>query len=121
MAAYSKRHIDSGSDVRVEIMNAIADDAEVPQRTLLRLMLMVLDNIGGKIDVILQDEASLRHAVLNGHSETHESHHDWVGVQMQKEIDDRLSKRKIGEGLTEKILFSAIVFVGGVMVARLFG
>ncbi len=110
-----------GADVRKEIMEAIAADGDVPHRTLLKIMLMVLDEIGGKIDVILQDEASLRHAVLNGHTEQHEAHHDWIAVQMASEADNRKSTRKIAEGLVEKIIYSVLVFMAGAVAMRIWG
>lgn len=109
------------SSVKSQIMSAISSAEDAHMKTVLLLMLMVIDEIGGKIDVILQDEGALRHAVLNGHSDQHEAHHDWITVQITKEAEDNKSKRKIGEGIIEKVLYSAIVFAGGLMASKLFG
>lgn len=105
-------------EVKKEIMAAIASDGEVAQRTLLKLMLMVLDEIGGKIDVILQDEVSLRHAVLNGHTDQHEAHHDWVEAQISKEAANAASGRKIRDGLVEKALWAAMAAAAMWMVMK---
>lgn len=110
-----------GADVRQEIMEAITADGDVPHRTLLKIMLMVLDEIGGKIDVILRDEQGLRETVLNGHTDMHEAHHDWVEAQMLAESENKRSTRKIAEGVVEKVFYSGLVFVAGAIVMRLFG
>lgn len=117
----AQRHGNTGSEVRQEIMEAITADGDVPQRTLLKIMLMVLDEIGGKIDVILRDEQGLRETVLNGHTDRHEAHHDWIEVQMLAESDNKRSARKIAESVVEKFLYSVLVFAAGAFVMRLFG
>ena len=116
----AQRNGNMGADVRQEIMEAITADGDVPQRTLLKIMLMVLDEIGGKIDVILRDEQGLRETVLNGHTDMHEAHHDWVEAQMLAETENKRSTRKIAEGVVEQVFYSGLVFAAGAIVMRLF-
>lgn len=118
---WTRRKTDMGSDVRNEIMEAISADGDVPQRTMLKLMLMVLDDIGGKIDAILQDETSLRHAVLNGHTEQHEAHHDWIAAQMESQAANKKSARNIIESMVEKVLYSGLVFMAGAVAMKVLG
>lgn len=106
------------SSVKSQIMSTINGTDDPHMKTVLLYLLMILDEIGGKIDVVIKDESSLRHAVLNGHSEQHEAHHDWVEVQMAKEIEDNKSKRHIIEGFVEKVLYSAMVFAAGAVVSK---
>jgi hypothetical protein len=73
--------------VRSEILAAIAKTDTPETKTLLLLMLGVLEEIGGKIDSFLQDEKSLRNKVLNGHEPSHHKHHDWIEAQMKAEIE----------------------------------
>lgn len=74
-------------NVRSEILAAIAKTDTPETKTLLLLMLGVLEEIGGKIDSFLQDEKSLRDKVLNGHEPSHHKHHDWIEAQMKAEIE----------------------------------
>lgn len=68
-------------NVRSEILSTIAKTQDENMRAVLLLMLGVLDEISKKIDGVLADEKSLREAVLNGHSLTHDDDHEWIKGQ----------------------------------------
>jgi hypothetical protein len=70
-------------NVRSEILAQIAKTQDENMRSILLLMLGVLDEISKKIDGVLADEKSLREAVLNGHSLTHDDDHEWIKGQRQ--------------------------------------
>jgi hypothetical protein len=103
-----------------------------------------MDNISHKLDKVLSDEAKIKHIVLNGHSDAHDAHHKWVDEQIAKKVEHtesldfikarrnngglcefakrkveeekalNASKRKISEGIVEKILVAVLMFVAGV-------
>lgn len=77
-------HEDKRRRARDSILDAIQGDGEVTNKTVLRLLLTVVEEIGDKIDTILSDERSLRETVLNGHTETHHADHDWVKARRQE-------------------------------------
>src|SRR5574343_1325591 len=70
-------------NVRSEILAQIAKTQDENMRSILLLMLGVLDEISKKIDGVLADEKSLREAVLNGHTLTHDDDHEWIKGQRQ--------------------------------------
>lgn len=105
-------------NVKSEIMASIAKTDDPNMKTLLLLMLGVLEEIGDKIDTIMRDEKGLRDTVLNGHEPVHHDHHVWIARKIKEETEDanedKASKRKIRDGLLERILWSALVaFIGG--------
>lgn len=76
-------------DVASELKAEISKENDRDRRTLLMLMLGVLEvnaagiaEIGGKIDELMADEKTLRGIVLNGHENVHHLHHEWVATQM---------------------------------------
>lgn len=81
-------HDDRRRRARDCILDAIQGDEEVTNRTVLRLLLIVVEEIGDKIDTILSDECSLRETVLNGHSETHHADHDWVKARRIEKCEE---------------------------------
>lgn len=94
--------------IRHRIIAAIADTDDPNLKTVLLLMLGVLEEIGGRLDALRADEAGLRAAVLNGHTEVHEAHHDWVARKMAEEASDQDSRRKIRDGIIQNILWALI-------------
>lgn len=76
-------------NVKTEIHKAIAETGDQNLRTILMLLLGVLEELGGKIDAMAADEKGLREAVLNGHTETHDRDHEWAAIQIDraKEIE----------------------------------
>jgi len=109
------------SGVRQQILSAIDKVEDAASRTILLLMLQVVEEIGGKIDAVLADEKSLREAVLNGHTEQHDAHHEWVAAKIAEERDDKTSRRRIRDGLLEKALWAGVVFAAGAMAAKWVG
>jgi hypothetical protein len=82
-------------DVRREILTAISKTDDHTTKTVLLLLLGVLEEIGGKMDAMMQTE--MRKAVLNGHEVNHHSHHDWVQARMKDGCEDACawSRRKM--------------------------
>jgi len=77
-------------DVAAELKSEIAKEDDKDRRTLLMLLLGVLEAnmeglaaIGKKIDNLLSDEQELRTTVLNGHAENHDRDHEFVGLLFQ--------------------------------------
>lgn len=77
-------------DVAAELKSEIAKEDDKDRRTLLMLLLGVLEAnmeglaaIGKKIDNLLSDEQELRATVLNGHAENHDRDHEFVGLLYQ--------------------------------------
>ena len=108
MSDYSGQERRSTFNVRSEILSGIAKTEDQTVKSLLLLMLGVLEEIGGKIDSVISDERSLRETVLNGHSDVHPKHHEWVAAQMLAEEKNSGSFRKISEGLVQNALWIAI-------------
>lgn len=78
-------------DVAAELKSEIAKEDDKDRRTLLMLLLGVLEAnmeglaaIGKKIDNLLSDEQALRATVLNGHAENHDRDHEWVAIQIHR-------------------------------------
>ena len=82
MATRFSRVTDMGSDTKSKILVAIQETQDQTLRTVLMLMLGIVEEIGDKIDSILADEKSLREAVLNGHAANHDEHHKWIARQI---------------------------------------
>lgn len=108
MSDYTGQERRSAFNVRSEILSGIAKTEDQTVKSLLLLMLGVLEEIGGKIDSVISDERSLRETVLNGHSDVHPKHHEWIAEKMQAEEKNSGSFRKIGEGLVQNALWIAI-------------
>lgn len=126
------------TEVRQKIMDAIAKGGEIPQSTILAIMLGVLDEIKSEIAMIRGDLPGLRQAVLNGHVDVHHEHHEWLKEHMQHdceavcewgkakmaaENDDNESRRKIRDAWLSNVawsittLLAALIFAGLVMFA----
>lgn len=108
MSDYTGQERRSTFNVRSEILSGIAKTEDQTVKSLLLLMLGVLEEIGGKIDSVISDERSLRETVLNGHSDVHPKHHEWIAEKMQAEEKNSGSFRKISEGLVQNALWIAI-------------
>lgn len=77
-------------DVAAELKSEIAKEDDKDRRTLLLLLLGVLEAnmeglaaIGKKIDSLISDEQALRATVLNGHAENHDRDHEFIGLLFQ--------------------------------------
>ncbi len=104
-------------DAKAEILKAIADTEDRNLKTVLLLLLGVLEELGAKIDAMGSDERVLREVVLNGHEDVHHGHHEWIAKKMKAEeesaANDAASKRKIRDGIIEKLLWLALVALAG--------
>ena len=105
MSDYTGQERRSTFNVRSEILAGIAKTEDQTVKSLLLLMLGVLEEIGGKIDSVINDERSLRETVLNGHSDVHPKHHEWIATQIENEEKNSGSFRKISEGLVQNALW----------------
>lgn len=77
-------------DLKSELLAAIDKAADQRDRTMLMLMFGLfeatqegINEISGKIDMVLRDEQGLREAVLNGHAKNHDRDHTWVDEQIK--------------------------------------
>lgn len=69
-------------DAKSGILKAIAETQDHNLKTILLLLLGVLEELGSKIDAIADDEKGLREAVLNGHAKDHDAHHEWIAAKI---------------------------------------
>lgn len=70
-----------------DIIQALADESDQKVKMLLLLMLSAIEDIGGKLDAVLQNEERIRAMVLNGHAPVHHSDHEWIG--RRRKTDER--------------------------------
>ena len=111
MSDYTGQERRSTFNVRSEILSGIAKTEDQTVKSLLLLMLGVLEEIGGKIDSVISDERSLRETVLNGHSDVHPKHHEWIAEKMQAEEKNSGSFRQIAENLIDKAIWIGVTAV----------
>ena len=69
------------------IVQALADESDQKIKMLLLLMLSAIEDIGGKLDAVLQNEERIRAMVLNGHAPVHHADHEWIG--RRRKTDER--------------------------------
>lgn len=98
---------------KADIMAVIAKTDDPNMKTMLILMLAVIEEIAGEVRAMRADEQGLREAVLNGHSKNHDSHHEWIEKQIEDEKADEASKRKIRDGFLERALWAIVVIGAG--------
>ena len=75
-------------DAKSGIMKAISETNDPAMRVVLALMLGVFEEIGSKIDSVLKNERAIRETVLNGHTDAHHGHHEWLERRIKK--DDQI-------------------------------
>jgi hypothetical protein len=121
-------------NVKSEILAAIGKTNDESMKTILLLLLGVLEEIGGKVDSVLTNERALRQTVLNGYTDDHHGHHEWLERRIKrddkvdviigwaenkilKEREAEEDARKIKVGTFEKVLgsiiFAALSFAAG--------
>lgn len=91
-------------DAKTAILSAIAKTDDPNMKTVLLLLLGVLEEIGSKIDSFASNDDALRQAVLNGHEGVHHAHHEWIEKQIKAEADQTQSSRKIRDDVLAKVL-----------------
>ena len=82
-----------GAGVKDQIVSAIAATEDKNMKVVLLMMLGVLDEIGTKIDTVLNDEKGLRDAVLNEHEPVNNTHHEYIARRIIYEDDDAAQRR----------------------------
>lgn len=84
-------------DVRGEIMKAISATDDAKDRSMLMLMLGVLE----RVEKLLTDEESLQAKVLNGLTLRHKTDHEWIdqlrGIDFQELCTWTMAKKKAEE------------------------
>lgn len=83
----SLRTAKTARDAIVEAMNQ--DNLDPTVRAVLNIQMLIVEEIGEKLDAILRDEKGLREAVLNGWEQHHHDHHTWIDKQMREEKDNQ--------------------------------
>ena len=124
-------------DAKSGILKAINETNDPAMKTVLLLMLGVFEEIGEKIDSVLNNDATIRSMVLNGHEPVHHKHHEWldkrierddevrvlsswVRVKMEEEKTQLASRRKVGESLTVEVLKYSIIGALGIAAGKFF-
>lgn len=69
------------------ILQALANESDQKVKMLLLLMLSAIEDIGGKLDAVLQNEERIKTMVLNGHAPVHHADHEWIG--RRRKTDER--------------------------------
>jgi hypothetical protein len=96
------------SQARSDILNAIKSGSDVPNSAILVLLLGALDDITFKIDAVLADEKGLREAVLNGHSDRHNAHHEWVENKIQQEDEREKANKQSARTIRDSLIIKTI-------------
>lgn len=118
--------------LKQDIMAAIGNTNDPNMKIVLLFMLGMMEEIVGKIDAMRADEQGLREAVLNGHASNHDADHEWIQDRRKTKCEDVCrwaeerraeeaeevklnleSKRKIRDGLIEKLLWLVLVAAAG--------
>ena len=117
------------------ILQALADESDQKVKMLLLLMLSAIEDIGGKLDAVLQNEERIRAMVLNGHAPVHPSDHAaqlmfcsddkhpddlahdhinrkrcaWVDAKMRDDAADADSRRGVRDKWIERVVWAVTV------------
>lgn len=83
----SLRTTKTARDAIVEAMNH--DNIDPTIRALLNIQMLIVEEIGEKLETILGDRDGLREAVLNGWEQYHHDHHEWIAKQIGDEKESK--------------------------------
>jgi hypothetical protein len=132
--------------VMLTMMLRMQDETQTEIAAMHLSMQAYMHQINIKLDKLTKTEDEIKKSVLNGHSETHHDDHNWIreqrkfdqacGLVLHKHgedglcdharqmIEDReVAKRrqwKVMDGLAEKAVWLVVMFLGGLVVAKLF-
>lgn len=85
-------------NVKSAILSEIAKTNDPAMKTVLLLMLGVLEEIGSKIDAAIDNEKKLMKSfVLNGHEDNHHLHHDWIAQRIAHQGRCEWANKQIAE------------------------
>jgi len=85
-------------NVKSAILSEIAKTDDSQMKTILLLMLGVLEEIGSKIDLAIDNEKKMMKSfVLNGHEENHHLHHDWIAQRLKHNGRCEWANKQIAE------------------------
>lgn len=110
----AEQHTERRRRARDGILDLISAAGEPSPRDMLRVMLVLVEEIGDKIDAVLANERGLRETVLNGHADVHHEHHEWVRGRIESgcEIACRWAMDKMAEEEREKEAAEELVRAG---------
>lgn len=121
-----------GDDITEDIMQAIAETADPNMKAILLIVHSGFGKLSAKIDAVLNDEATIKNIVLNGHSATFSDDMTWLhNFRMSRpggkcpfvvkaEAEEALaqsSKRKILETISAHALTAAATLLGAWLIA----
>lgn len=144
-------HEPDDQSLRKDILDAMATVQDPGMRVVLMLLHRGLDSINRKIDLVLADEDKWKTMVLNGGAATHTDEHHWMRAfaaewteykpmmdivkdrhhngghcdyakrMIDLEKDDAQSKRRVRDGVIEKLLWVAILLTTGALGSKYLG
>ena len=127
-------------DAKSGILKAINETNDPAMRTVLMLLLGVFEEIVEKMDAFVNNEAEIRNMVLNGHTDVHHKHHEWIEERLRRddEVQELISwmshkraeeikaaeraedtKHKVGQALIVEAV-KYLVFGGGCAAIAVF-
>jgi hypothetical protein len=142
---------DEDSLLKKDMIEALSGVADANLRTVLMIMYRSHESITSKLDMVLSDEEKIKHIVLNGYASQHDEHHRWTEGQMKRESevdeavnfvkkrhengglceyasrmtaaesDNATSRRKVRDGVAEKIILAIIMLVAGALGSKYLG
>ena len=99
-------------DAKAGILKAVNETSDAAMRNVLLLILAVLEELGGKLDTVLNNEDLLRSTVLNGHAVNHHRDHEWIDRRIQREdemeavvrwVNGKIDKERMAEEDARKV------------------
>jgi hypothetical protein len=123
----------AAADLQDEIVQTLANVDDHGQKAVLLLMMRGFNQIRDEIKSMRADIPGLREAVLNGHATVHHEDHEWIAEmrvveakraeacnwcarKMAEDLENAASKRKIRDGVIEKALWAALIFLAGAVL-----
>ena len=109
------------SDTRQQVLAAIATVDDGAHKTILLLLLQVMEEIGSKIDKVFADEPRIKAIALNGHAADFDILCGWVRRKIREEEVNTTSFRKIRDGMIEKVLWAGLSSVTTITTLGILG
>lgn len=107
------------TELRTRILSAIDKVDDASHRTILLLMLQILDEIGSKIDAVLGDEAAIKQMVLNGYVEAHNSHHAYIARMIARDETVEIAARTTVVEWATRMVIGLILLGTGTLVGMI--
>ena len=119
---------EDSQNLKDEIITSMAQVEDKHHRIVLSLMIRMMNTqenftnvVFEKLDTLIRDEERIKEIVLNGHTEQHIKHHDWV----QEQLNNNRSLKQwffthLGKALFMLFIFS-VGYVANQLLPNLFG